>query len=62
MEREIDNVSLSMLTQLRAHVISEYKKLSNEPIAIISERDVGLMLRTIVLSIDEIVGPFVKFS
>jgi len=53
------------IVQLRTHVIKEYSKLNKPheaPNAIISERDVAVILETIVRSIDDLINDKVNFS
>jgi hypothetical protein len=54
------------IVQLRGHIIKEYyQKLNNPgfaPNAIMSEKDVALMLETIIRSLDDLVSDRVNFS
>jgi hypothetical protein len=53
------------IVQLRKHLISQYQKLNNPslaPNAIISEKDVAVILETTIRSLDDLISDKVNFS
>ena len=53
------------IVQLRKHLINQYQKLNNPnlaPNAIISEKDVAVILETTIRSLDDLISDKVNFS
>lgn len=59
----MDEKIIVMLVQLREHVIGECKQLSpNNHAATLTHKEIGVKLSRIVLSLDDVLRPYVKFS
>jgi hypothetical protein len=53
------------IVQLRKHLIGQYQKLNNPgmaPNAIMSEKDVAVILETTIRSLDDLISDKVNFS
>jgi len=61
----MNNSDVKKIVQLRKHLIGEYQKLNNPtlaPNAIISEKEVAILLEITIRSLDDLISDKVNFS
>ena len=61
----MNDSDVNKIVQLRSHLINEYKKLNNPtfaPNAIISEKEVAVLLVTTIRSLEDLISDKVNFS
>ena len=61
----MENENVQRLVQLREYVVGQYKALlddSNNPIAVVKQRDVAVALETVIRSIEDLLGDDVSIQ
>ena len=61
----MENENVQRLVQFREYVVGQYKALlddSNNPIAVVKQRDVAVALETVIRSIEDLLGDDVSIQ